>query len=64
MVMEAIGHANGVLFALCSDNEILKKFGAGLFLFFTFLKWMIFAFFVMSLMSIPALYSNYNGIGL
>jgi hypothetical protein len=48
---------------MCTDVSEFKQFGVGLELFFSFLKIGSSFFFLMSLATIPAIYSNYTGDG-
>jgi len=45
----------------CTSPSTLGKHGPGLMLYFMFIKWMAIGFFIMSILSIPALVSNIIG---
>ena len=45
----------------CTSPTTLGKHGAGLMLYFMFIKWMAIGFFILTLLSIPALVSNLIG---
>jgi len=56
--------ANGDDYALSVPIDEFKRFGEGVKLFFEFIKLTAIVFWIMTLMSIPAIYSNYTGDGL
>jgi len=41
-----------------------KHGGVGINLFFMFLKWSAIAFYLMAIIALPAIYSNYKGNGI
>lgn len=45
----------------CTSPSTLGKHGVGLMLYFMFIKWMAIGFFILTLLSIPALVSNLIG---
>lgn len=51
-------------YPLCVETNELGKYGIGLQLFFEFVKLSAIVFFIMALISIPAIYSNIEGEGL
>lgn len=51
-------------YPLCVETKEFGKFGVGLQLFFEFIKFSAIAFFIMALISIPALVSNIEADGL
>jgi len=55
---------NDELYPLTCDTKEFVSVGVGLTLFFKFIKSVGIAFFIMALISISPLYSNYTGDGL